>query len=158
MTKKHAFCVLSTKYTAKSTYQKQLIKTFAPNDKVFVRGSALLVSAIESQPLDIRCIKRELKRLLPRSVCKLCDVLVLGCTHYPFIRSHIQHIVGSMSIIDSAGAVARQVERILVHNDIQCANSKQKDIFITTGDAKKFQRSIHNLLGLNKVVVPVTIP
>ncbi len=42
------------------------------------------------------------------------DVLVLGCTHFAFLRSQIETAVGdSARIIDTGPAVARELERRL---------------------------------------------
>ena len=43
------------------------------------------------------------------------DKIVLGCTHYPFLRSHIEEIVAGrgIDIVDSGEAVARRVEWLL---------------------------------------------
>lgn len=42
------------------------------------------------------------------------DAVVLGCTHYPFLRSSIRKIVGNAPVIyDSADGVARQLARRL---------------------------------------------
>ncbi len=42
------------------------------------------------------------------------DVLVLGCTHYPFLKPLIAEVVGSnVVLLDTGAAVARQVQRVL---------------------------------------------
>jgi glutamate racemase len=42
------------------------------------------------------------------------DTVVLGCTHYPFVRQHIQVALGGqVQLIDTADAVARQTLRLL---------------------------------------------
>jgi glutamate racemase len=42
------------------------------------------------------------------------DIIVLGCTHYPFLASLIQEIAGpTVAVIDSAAAVARELYRRL---------------------------------------------
>ena len=42
------------------------------------------------------------------------DTLVLGCTHYPFARETIQHMVGTrIHLLDSGIPVARQTRRVL---------------------------------------------
>ena len=42
------------------------------------------------------------------------DTLLLGCTHYPFIKPMLQTLVAdSVSLIDTGAAVARQLQRLL---------------------------------------------
>ena len=47
------------------------------------------------------------------------DYLVLGCTHYPFLRTAIESLFGQqLTLIDSGFAVARQTARILIKNGL----------------------------------------
>jgi glutamate racemase len=45
---------------------------------------------------------------------KGADTLVLGCTHYPFVRDAIEQVAGPhVTVIDPADAVARELRRRL---------------------------------------------
>ena len=47
-----------------------------------------------------------------------CDVLVLGCTHFPFLVPALREVVGpDVELLDTGPAVARQVERVLAAAD-----------------------------------------
>ncbi len=60
-----------------------------------------------------------LKEILQPVVDQGADYLVLGCIHYPFLKSSIQYIFGQKStLIDSGFAVARQTARILIKNGL----------------------------------------
>jgi glutamate racemase len=49
------------------------------------------------------------------------DTLVLGCTHYPFLRKSIRKLLGeSITLIDTSDAVVRQLKRQL--ESLQKAN------------------------------------
>lgn len=56
------------------------------------------------------------------------DVIVLGCTHYPFLRPMIQRIAGSeVTVIDPAPAVARHLvtvmeEKGIIKNEVRSEN------------------------------------
>ena len=46
------------------------------------------------------------------------DTLVLGCTHYPFLRESIQSVVGKdIQLIDTGEAVARRTATLVKHNE-----------------------------------------
>lgn len=63
------------------------------------------------------------------------DQLVLGCTHYPFLREALASVVGEgVEILDSGAAVARQVERVLMQNDLLRTGNGGTFRFATTGD------------------------
>ena len=78
------------------------------------------------------------------------DELVLGCTHYPFLRPLIEAAAGpGVEIIDPAPAVARQVGRVLTqHNELDAAAGNRYE-FYTTGDPAAFARALRELLRLN---------
>src|SRR3546814_20599804 len=46
------------------------------------------------------------------------DPLVLGCTHYPFLRPVLSELVGpQVRLLDTGEAVARQTQRVLERED-----------------------------------------
>lgn len=69
--------------------------------------------------------------------------VVLGCTHYPLLRSvlgrAVQHLLGSVPIVDSAEATARQAARLLPGAALV---SQQEPVLsvLATDSPTKFQR------------------
>ena len=129
--------VLSTQYTATSAYQDELIHKFAPHCIVEKIGSTSLVSLIEKGDLAGTEITKELVNLLDKIKADDTDILVLGCTHYPFVRNQIHAIVGKeVRILDSGGAVARQTKRIIEKEALRSISNKPSFDFYTTGNSK----------------------
>ena len=64
------------------------------------------------------------------------DKIVLGCTHYPFLRDVIARVAGSgVEIIDSSEAVARRVATLLDENGLRAEeNNKAECRFLTFAD------------------------
>lgn len=57
----------------------------------------------------------ELHNILQPVVDQGADFLVLGCTHYPFLKDAIRQIFNEkLKLIDSGQAVARQTAYILI--------------------------------------------
>ena len=80
-----------------------------------------------------RLVRRAVEPLLGRGV----DKLVLGCTHYPFLRPLIERVVAGsgIEVIDSGVAVARRVEWLLDRYDIAASNDNTPAMrFITFAD------------------------
>lgn len=141
------FAVLSTKYTSESTYQKNLISKFAPDCVVQNIGSTRLVSLIEKGDVSDSEIHGELRKLWSKVETDNVDVLVLGCTHYPFVIDQIRAIVGNrIEILDSGGAVARQVKNILERESMLSAGQPTHQ-FYTTGNWKHVSMVASRLLG-----------
>jgi glutamate racemase len=47
------------------------------------------------------------------------DTVVLGCTHYPFVRTLISDVVGpKVSLVDTGAAVAKQVKSRLIESGL----------------------------------------
>ena len=59
-----------------------------------------------------------MERLMPYMKVSV-DAVVLGCTHYPFLRGAIRHLIGRKpEILDSAEGVARQLHRLLLQANL----------------------------------------
>ena len=71
-----------------------------------------LAPAIESGNPDSPEIYGLLHRFLDPYVGK-ADALVLGCTHYPFVRKQIRQVLGDIPMFDSADGTARELRRVL---------------------------------------------
>lgn len=147
VSKKRKIAVFSTRYTSQSAYQKNLIDQFAYDCAVIRIGSTNVVSLIEQGDLNSRSLMRELRLKLGILQGNGVDVLVLGCTHFPFIRDQIRAIVGKdVAILDSGGAVARQVKRIVEHKPALASMSYPSHQFYTTSDPERVQRVASTLL------------
>lgn len=146
---KRSFAVLSTSFTAKSAYQRDLIKKFAWSCRVYNLGCPNLLSFVEDGVLAGPAIDRELRTLLTPRIIKAIDIVVLGCTHYPFLRRSIRAIVGGkVRVLDSGGAVARHVQRILSHNGLLIARGSGIHTFYSTKRDEKLSNVASTLLGM----------
>lgn len=147
ISKKRRFAVLSTKYTASSQYQHDLIEKFASDCHVINLACPNLVTAIENDEVKGIHVARELRKTLSQIKNSNIDCLVLGCTHFPFLSAAIRDIVGNnIRILDSGGAVARYAQFILVQNKSLASTGKPHYRFITTGDSQKATRVASKLL------------
>ena len=76
------------------------------------------------------------------------DTLILGCTHYPFVREHLAKLVGpDVCLIDNGEPVARQTRRIL--HTLASAENPGKLTLLTTGEAAPLQSAVKQWLGLD---------
>jgi glutamate racemase len=76
------------------------------------------------------------------------DTLVLGCTHYPFLRNTIQRVAGEgVTLIDPAEAVARELVRRLDAHTLATGPQLGQTLFFTTGDVTQVQRTLALLWG-----------
>lgn len=77
-----------------------------------------LVELIESGCADAPQTDALLRQILTPHVGKL-DALVLGCTHYPFVKEAIAKIMGDSTVLlDGSEGTARQTRRCLLQADL----------------------------------------
>ena len=105
--------VLATEATLKSDKFSALLATL-PNCQFIKQAGAGLVPLIESgQANGEETLELLAEHLEPIQEAG-ADTLVLGCTHYPFLRKAIRKLLGdSINLIDTSEAVVRQLKRKL---------------------------------------------
>jgi glutamate racemase len=145
-TKKTA--VLATPITTKSIYLDLLISEFGQNITVYKVGDTGLEGIIEkgdlSDPKISTILKKHMEPLKKRGV----DSIALGCTHYPFLKDKLQEAAGkNIQILDSGGAVARQVKLVLTQEKLLSTAKRGEDWYYTTGATLEFQDKVKNLTG-----------
>ncbi len=58
-----------------------------------------------------------------------CDTLILGCTHYPFLKPLLARMIPEhISLIDTGAAVARQLQRLLAERGLLAEGRPAKRI------------------------------
>lgn len=144
-TKNGKIGIFSTVVTSKSKYQKELIDNFADGVKVINVGSSDLVPLIEKG--EAKQIKKVLEDELGIFKENDIDTLALGCSHFPLIKKQISKVLPNVLILDSSGAVSRQVKRILQVNNMLSTSSNSFYNFLTTGNKDFFEKFVLKRFG-----------
>jgi glutamate racemase len=151
-TKTGTIAVLSTPATSTSPYLAGLIQEFAPELHVVNVGCDGLENAIENGEVRNHTTTALLERHLAPVIDSDADVVGLGCTHYPFLRSRIKSMLGpGVTLYDPSRPVARRVRQLLVADDAFAQNPAPTFRYYTTGDAAIFNSVASKLLR-----IPVT--
>jgi len=141
--------VLATSQMLASTRFERLVSTYGADVDVLVQACPGLVEQVEQGDLsgpDTRAlVERYVRPLIERGA----DTLVLGCTHYPFLAPLIQAAAGStVTLIDPAVAVAREVRRRLTASDLLAPEGRHStEEFWTSGRPAAVQPVIAQLWG-----------
>jgi glutamate racemase len=87
--------------------------------------------------------------IFPRPPGATIDTLLLGCTHYPLLRSIIEAQVGEgVAIVDSATATASALAELLGINGLEADPAvAATHLQLTTGDAGSFHALASRLFG-----------
>ncbi|MCX7627479.1 MAG: glutamate racemase [Methylophilaceae bacterium] len=147
--------VLATSGTLQSARFAALLENYGRGVRVVTQAAHGLVESVERGEVDTPQTRALLWQYLEPLLQEGADTLVLGCTHYPFLRRLIQSLVGEgMTLIDTGAAVARQL-----HRRLEAAGLLRQDThagvehFWTSGDAATVQRIIRRLWEDEKIEV-----
>ncbi len=150
--------VIATAATFQGELFASLLDRYAGDVAVHTQVCARLVPMIEAGELGGERTRQALRSYLDPLLAQGIDELVLGCTHYPFLRPLIEELAGpGVEIIDPAPAVARQTCRVLAQHGWNACEQPvhHKDhIFYTSGDPVRFGAALAGLLGLQAAARP----
>ncbi len=143
--------VLATPGTLSSHRYASLMARFAADIHVLEDPCLGLVQLIEAGATRAAETRALLQRVVVPMLAAGADTLVLGCTHYPFIRPLLDEIAGpNVTIIDPAPAVARQTRNVLQQRDQLAPAARAGSLrCYTTGDAARMAALTVELLGVS---------
>lgn len=141
--------VIATEVTFQGDLFASLLERFAQGVRVHTQVCPGLVEQVEAGAVDSDKTRSLLRRFLTPLLDAGIDSLVLGCTHYPFLRPAIRDIAGpSVAIIDPSGAVARQAGRMIARVRPDAVRDRQGTrTLYTTAQADAFRQTALRLLG-----------
>lgn len=124
-TKNNRVGVIGTISTIQSNvYQKEL-KNRYKRISVFGQPCPLFVPLVEEGWLDDDIAGRVAKIYLKDLNAQDIDTLILGCTHYPLLKSVLQaNVLPGTTLVDSAEVVAEEISSII--NDLNLRTSAKK--------------------------------
>jgi len=134
--------VLATPATFQGELFASVVERFAQGVTVLREVCPGLVQMIEAGEVDTPETEARLRAWVEPMLQQRIDVLVLGCTHYPFIIPLLEKISGpQVRVIDPAPAVARQVGRVLEARGLTpAAGERGSLVYYTSGDPEAFDR------------------
>lgn len=139
--------VIATEATVQAQVFADLVAQFAEGIIVITRACPGLAGMVERGETDSPEVWRLLHSYLDPMVAEGIDTLVLGCTHYSFLRQAIESIVGGeVTVIDAGQAVARQVERVLRERGLAAARNRPGRVeYHASGDRESFLEVVARL-------------
>jgi glutamate racemase len=140
--------VIATEFTTKNEAYPKEIKRIAPEIKVFSNFCPEFVSIVEAgkftAPKTYEVARGYLKPLKEAHI----DTLILGCTHYSFLKKVISDIMGpGVILIDPAVSTALTLKEILVQKGISKEEGKSKENYYTTGSLEKMGKTAKIILN-----------
>jgi len=134
--------IIGTESTIGSSAYVKAIHALDSAVEVFTRACPLFVSLAEEgwaeHPLTVSIVREYLKDLQETGI----DTLVMGCTHYPILRSAIGRVMGKgVKLVDSASETARDVKELLTTQGLDHRkNPEPVRRFYVTDSPERFRK------------------
>jgi len=140
--------VIATEGTIRSDAYARAIRRLRPDLEILSQACPLLVPLVEEgwhdDPVTEEVARRYLAPLLDAGI----DTLVLGCTHYPLLKSVLQRVVGpDVTLVDSAESVAEVVAAGLAERSLEAGDRPAESHVCVTDAGESFQRLARRILG-----------
>src|SRR5437016_11991884 len=124
-----------------------LLDRFGTDVRVIIQPVPGLVEYIEAADLDGTELRRMVEAYVRPMLDAGADTIVLGSTHYVFLKPVLAELAGpNVSLIETGAAVARQLARVLEERDLLSASPAGRERFWTSGDPTTSTRVISALL------------
>jgi len=125
-----------------------LLDRFGGDVKVIIQPVPGLVEHIEQADIDGPELRRMVEGYVRPMLDAGADAIVLGSTHYVFLKPLLSEIVGpNVTLVETGAAVARQLARVLDEGGLRAGGGKGRERFWTSGDPEASRRVISVLLG-----------
>jgi glutamate racemase len=130
-----------------------LLDRFGGDVKVIIQPVPGLVEHIEQGDLDGPELRRMVEGYVRPMLDAGADAIVLGSTHYVFLKPLLSEIAGPhVTLVETGAAVARQLARVLDERGLSAQGANGSEKFWTSGDPVSSQRVISALLGRDVLV------
>lgn len=112
--------VLATTRTLASERFQRLVGNHGSGTRVIAQPCPGLAEAIEREGPESQTVATLLDGFVAPLAAAGADVVVLGCTHYPWVAGAIsRRLPVGVTLLDTGEAVARQLERLLLAGALQ---------------------------------------
>jgi len=127
---------------------RSLLERFGGDMKVIIQPVPGVVEHIEDADLDGPELRSMVEGYVRPMLDAGADTIVLGSTHYVFLKPLLLELAGGdVTLVETGAAVARQLAHVLDERDLRAEGRRGEERFWTSGDPEKSTRVISALLG-----------
>jgi glutamate racemase len=148
-TKTRRVGVIGTPATINSEAYTRAIHGHDPEISVFSQACPLFVPLVEEGWLDHPATRLIVREYLAPLLARRIDTLVLGCTHYPLLKTLLQETAGAdVTLVDSAIAVSWRAARLLDETGLATPlTTPPEHHFFVTDAPHRFRETGESFLG-----------
>jgi glutamate racemase len=145
ITKTGKIAVLLTHAASNGNAYQELVSHWSEGVKVFSIQIPKVVHLVENNLMQLTDSQEYLFRILDDLEKMEVDTLVLGCTHFIFLRSLIlDHYGDRFFIMDPANGVMKQTKKI--YESLGIKQEEEESIFFSSGNGEKMEEFLKNYL------------
>lgn len=127
---------------------RSLVDRFGGGVRIVIQPVPGVVEHIEAADLDGPELRRMVEGYVEPMLKEGADAIVLGSTHYVFLKPLLREIAGDrVALIETGAAVARQLGHVLDERGLRADGGRGEERFWTSGDPATSTRVISRLLG-----------
>lgn len=146
--------IIGTKVTIQSGAYQQLIHSHNPNLDLSAVATPAFVPLIEEGIIQNDIMDLTIKYYLDDFILEnRLDTIVLGCTHYPLIRSNIQRLYPDLRIINPSEEIAYSIKRTLKKKDMLAGDFEFENTFYASDLSENFINMIERIFDSKDVKV-----
>ncbi|MBE6605686.1 MAG: glutamate racemase [Ruminococcaceae bacterium] len=125
--------VMATPLTLKEEKFKNLMDRFASDEEIIPLACPGLMEIIESGQTDGEVVDAYVRDVFAPLGDKKIDAVVLGCTHYPFVKKTLEKFLGdNVVILDGAAGTAREAKRRIEAAGLLCESDDHRIEYLFT--------------------------
>mgnify|MGYP003492874287 FL=1 len=152
LSKRGVIGVMATTRTLASERFQRLVGNHANHVRVLAQPCPGLAEAIEAQGPESAEVAALLNAFVAPLAAAAVDVVVLGCTHYPWVAEAIaRRMPPGVTLLDTGEPVARQLERLLSAGNLIGGGSGQLRV-ATSGAPNQVVATVDRLWGQHLAV------
>ena len=128
---------MATDFTVGTGAHRKEIQTADPAAQVFGVGCTKFVPLIEGNRFGSPELQAAINEYVNTLKAKSVDTVILGCTHYPFVKEYLAQAFGpGVTIIDPAETTARQAKADLEDRGLLRTEGKGSCTICFTGNVE----------------------
>lgn len=137
-TKNNHIAILGTEGTIKGQKYHEILRKLSPDIIIQEKACPMFVPLVEEGWHHTNVAELIAEKYLHE--IQNVDTVILGCTHYPLLKTLLQKIRPNMTFIDSAEATARFVRNSLTEKNLLAPSSQPQTSYLVTDNLERFKR------------------
>ncbi|MCI8648213.1 MAG: glutamate racemase [Firmicutes bacterium] len=146
--------IIGTKVTIQSGQYKELVHHINDELDIYETPCPAFVPLIEEGIIQNDIMDLTIKYYMDDFILEnRLDTVVLGCTHYPLIRSNIKRLYPALRIINPSEEIVHSVKRILSEKDMLAEQPDFENVFYASDLSENFVNMIERIFHNEEIKV-----